>query len=165
VDRLESILFLIFRGGGAEYGYPGRPRSPDGESNPGPATIAGRRFLIDVSHDLQDQQARAAKNQALFREINERIEKLNADFSAITPDPGDWVCECANESCLGLVQMSLAEYEAVRAAPNRFFIMPDDDHLLPQVERVVERTERYWIVEKIGVGAVVAKQADPRSPG
>jgi hypothetical protein len=140
VDRLESILLLNFPGG-AKWGYVGR---------------------IDPSRTLQEQQARAARNQALFREINERIESLNSDFSTITPDAGNWVCECANESCLGLVQMSVAEYEAVRAAPNRFLVMPDDDHFLAQVERVVERTERYWVVEKIGAAAVVAKQADPR---
>ena len=83
----------------------------------------------------------------------------------ITPEAGNWVCECANESCLGLVQMSVAEYEAVRAVPNRFFVMPDDGHVLPQVERVVERTERYWIVEKIGAAKAVAKQTDPRPRG
>ena len=141
MDRVESILLLSFPGG-AKWGYVGD---------------------IDGSHTLQEQQARAARNQALFREINERIESLNSDFSTITPDAGNWVCECANESCLGLVQMSVAEYEAVRAAPNRFFVLPDDGHVWPQVERVVERTERYWVVEKVGVGESVAKQADPRS--
>jgi hypothetical protein len=59
--------------------------------------------------------------------------------------------------------MSVAEYEAVRAAPNRFFVMPDDGHVWAQVERVVERTERYWVVEKVGAAESVAKQADPRS--
>jgi hypothetical protein len=141
VDGLESILLLNVPGG-AKWGYVGR---------------------IDASHTLREQQARAARNQALFREINERIEGLNSDFSTITPDAGNWVCECANEACLGLVQMSVAEYEAVRAAPNRFFVMPDDGHVLPQVERIVERTERYWVVEKVGAAETVAKQADPSS--
>jgi hypothetical protein len=126
--------------------------------------LGHRRFVtIAVSHDLNDRQARAAKNQSLFREVNERMRSLNETFSvAVSLERGDWVCECADESCIELVSMSLSEYEAVRASGNRFFVAPDDSHLWPDVERVVERTERYWIVEKYGVGEVVAKQADPR---
>lgn len=116
-----------------------------------------------ASPGLEDRQVRAAKNQSLFREINERIEELNVGFSVVVPDPGEWVCECANDSCIELIPMTLEEYEAVRAKPNRFFVKPDDGHLWPDVERIVQRTDRYWIVEKYGLGAVVAADADPRS--
>jgi hypothetical protein len=97
--------------------------------------------------------------------VNERIEGLNSDFSLITPDSGDWVCECANEHCVDVVQMSVAEYEAVRAKPNRFVVMPDDGHVWPDVEHVVKRTDRYWIVEKFGFGQVLAEETDPRARG
>lgn len=115
--------------------------------------------------EIQDEQRLAARTQALFRQVNERIEGLNEDFSAITPDAGDWVCECADESCVGLVRMSVAEYAAVRSTPNWFLVIPDDKHVVPRVERVVLRTERYWIVETFGAGELVAKEADPRSRG
>ncbi len=111
-----------------------------------------------ISHDLNDRQARAGRNQSLFREINDRMRDLNEGFSVVTPDSGEWVCECADESCIELIRMSLSEYEAVRANPNRFFVKPDDEHLLPDVEQVVERTDRYWVVEKFGAGAEVAEQ-------
>ena len=58
--------------------------------------------------------------------------------------------------------MSVAEYEAVRATPNRFFVLPGDEHVAAD-ERVVEKTERYWIVEKLGRGGGLPAATDPRS--
>lgn len=116
-----------------------------------------------ASQGLDDREVRAAKNQSLFREINERIQALNDVFSIVVPESGAWVCECANESCIELITLTPAEYEAVRATPDRFFVMADDAHFWPDIERVVERTDRYWVVEKYGRGAIVAADADPRS--
>ena len=113
--------------------------------------------------ELEDRQSRAAKNQSLFREINERILDLNAAFSAVTT-MGEWVCECANESCIAPVEMSSEEYEAIRATPRRFFVAPTDEHVWPDVEDVVARGSRYWTVEKRGVAGDLAERADPRSP-
>lgn len=44
----------------------------------------------------------------------------------------------------------------------RFPVKPDLRHVLPEAEDVVERHERYWVVEKISVAAAVAERADPR---
>jgi hypothetical protein len=119
---------------------------------------------MDTSTDaLDDRQVRAAKNQSLFREINERIRAFNEGFDVVVPEPGDWVCECANESCIELIPLTLAEYETVRSKPNRFFVLADDAHFWPDVEQVVDRTDRYWIVEKYGRGGEVAADHDPRA--
>ena len=53
--------------------------------------------------------------------------------------------------------------EMVRAEPTRFVVAPGDDHVTPEIERVVQREERYWVVEKVGVAAEVSKNLDPRS--
>ena len=74
------------------------------------------------------------------------------------------VCECADENCAEPVQLSIAEYEAVRAEPTHFLVAPDVKHVSPQVEDVVRREERYWIVEKIEVAAELSEERDPRSP-
>ena len=108
-----------------------------------------------------DRRAVAAKNQALFREINERIKDLNDAFSAIT-EIGEWICECAHSTCVEPVVMSPAEYEAIRADGASFFVAPSEEHVWPDVERVTARTDRYWIVEKIGVAGELAKTSDPR---
>ena len=44
--------------------------------------------------ELDLQRERAAKNQSLFREVNERIEDLDHTSTFI-----EFICECANEEC------------------------------------------------------------------
>jgi hypothetical protein len=117
---------------------------------------------MSATQDQQGRGIRAAKNQSLFREINERVKDLNEAFSDVT-EGGDWVCECANESCTERVEMSVEEYEEVRAGGARFFVAPSDDHLWPDVEHVTARMNHYWVVEKFGDGGRLAEEADPRS--
>jgi hypothetical protein len=53
------------------------------------------------------------------------------------------------------------EYEAVRRIPTHFVVAPGHD--VPEIERVVEKTERYVVVEKVGDAGGFAVQLDPRS--
>jgi hypothetical protein len=105
------------------------------------------------------QAVRAAQNQSLFREVNERIEDLNEQFATITP-MGDWICECANEQCFEPISLTVSEYEAIRAHPARFPVLPG--HEVPDVETVVEAHERYLVVEKVGPARETAIAHDPR---
>lgn len=106
-----------------------------------------------------DRQERAARNQSLFREINERVEALNVAFNDLLP-LGDWVCECADDTCVERVFLSLKQYEAVRSESTRFVVLPG--HVDEAVEKTVERTDGYWVVEKIEVAAEIARETDPR---
>jgi hypothetical protein len=104
--------------------------------------------------------ARAAKNEIVLRELNERLEAhnrwVNRHFS-------EWVCECADETCAEPVELSIEEYEGVRAEPTRFLVAPSEEHVSPRIEQVVRREERYWVVEKTGVSAELSEELDPRS--
>ena len=104
---------------------------------------------------------RAARNEILLRDLNERIE---AHHEWVNSPLSEWVCECADENCSEPVHLSIEEYQAVRAEPTHFLVVPGTEHLSPRIERVVRREERYWILEKIGVGAVMSEEFDPRSP-
>jgi hypothetical protein len=117
---------------------------------------------VSLSGDVRDREERAARNQSLFREINERIEDLN-EGSGLAWSVGEWICECANDTCTERVSMTTDEYESVRKDGTRFFVAPSDEHVWHDVELVVARNERYWILEKIGQAGVMAKAADPRS--
>jgi hypothetical protein len=112
--------------------------------------------------ERRDRQVRAAQNQALFREVNERIESLSDAFSVEAPI-GDFVCECADEGCSERIGVALAEYEGVRADGNRFLVAPTADHYFSEVERLVEMRERFWIVEKFEHGRRVAITLNPRT--
>jgi hypothetical protein len=106
---------------------------------------------------LDRRRKRAARNESLFREMNERIEDLagNASFSL-------FVCECMNESCDDAVSVTLEEYEYVRSEANRFIVLRG--HEIDEVDEVVESCDRYLIVAKRGVGQRVAEELDPRAP-
>ncbi len=108
------------------------------------------------------QERRVAENQVLFREINERVRALNESLPpALEPS---WICECSNTGCIERVELTAEEYEDVRAHAPRFFVFPAEAHVeAPEVERVVARNERYWVVEKIGDAARIAEARDPRA--
>src|SRR5688572_9002643 len=107
----------------------------------------------------QERLRRAAENQSLFREVNERVEELNNSFEAFT-QVGEWVCECAVETCVERIAMTMAEYRELRSDSNRFAVIPG--HEIPDVERIVDRRGGYVVVSKIGVGAEVAAALDQR---
>lgn len=67
--------------------------------------------------------------------------------------------ECSDDRCTELVAVPRAVYEEVRANARRFLVVPGHDQ---DFEDVVERTERYAIVEKEGRAGEVAEQTDPR---
>jgi hypothetical protein len=103
-----------------------------------------------------DRSAKGAHNQALIREVNERIEQLAED--AAHPE---FLCECANTDCVETMPLSIAEYEAVRSSPVRFPIKPG--HEYSEFERVVEEHGGYVVVEKFGKAGEIAEHLDPRA--
>jgi hypothetical protein len=105
-------------------------------------------------------QARAARNQALFREVNARLVDLNEVFEALS-ERSTFVCECASIACIQEIEISLTDYQRVRADPRRFIVAPSDDHVFPDAERVVERAKGYFVVEKVGVAATIAETHMP----
>lgn len=120
--------------------------------------------MVAVSVSKDGRSARAARNQSLFREINERVRDLNEGFSLLLP-LGEWVCECADHLCAERISLSASEYEAVRENGTNFVVAPGLAHVWEDVERVTERTDRYWIVETLGEAAVESERVDPRVRG
>ena len=112
--------------------------------------------------DLDKRRERAALNQSLFREVNERIAELSQRF-ADELRPNQYVCECLNTDCSATIELPLDEYERLREDGARFFVLPG--HEDPAVEDIVETTEQYVIVEKIGVASAVAESTSPRRNG
>jgi predicted ThiF/HesA family dinucleotide-utilizing enzyme len=107
--------------------------------------------------DTLDKQ-RVALNEATFRKVNEGME--------VGQDPGGlltFICECGRLGCNRLLELTRAEYEAVRANPRRFAVL--SGHEMEEVEKVVERHDRYLVVEKAGdPEAEVVEHTDPRRP-
>jgi hypothetical protein len=106
------------------------------------------------------RQERAARNESLFREVNERIEEA---ATRISPMFTEFMCECSDDSCFDKVSLTLEEYTSVRKMGSVFFVVRPG-HGEEDVERVVGgEGDRYEIVEKQEVAAEVATELDPRS--
>jgi hypothetical protein len=111
---------------------------------------------LSLTAGTNEQRERAARNQSLFREVNERIEDLSTSASFV-----EFVCECAYSDCTQRINVTLEEYEEIRGDSNRFFVLPG--HEMLEVEAVVDSAEdRYLVVSKLGGGAAVANDLDPR---
>jgi hypothetical protein len=94
-------------------------------------------------------EARAAHNEDLFRQINERLHTL-ADIHGSTEPRQQFICECEQTGCSLLVELTPAEYRSVRADTRHFLVFPEPAHTSPELEAVVERHDGYWVVEKRG---------------
>ena len=89
---------------------------------------------------------RAARNEELFRGINERIEEGAEQHGVNAPLP--FHCECGRASCLETIELSPSVYEGVMRERYRFVLIPGHEDVA--IERVVERQSTYAIVEKVG---------------
>ena len=98
-----------------------------------------------------------ARNQVLFREVNERIAALSAGNE---PAVNLLICECGDEACAESLEITPTEYERVRADGARFVVLTG--HQLPEVEKVIEDNRRFLIVENVGPAATIARASDPR---
>jgi hypothetical protein len=116
----------------------------------------------------KEDEGRARKlalNQSRFRSANERMELLARShrFDAIQRVP--FLCECADPNCREIVMLSLADYEDVRAYPDRFFLVAGHEDAEAAHERILEAEQGYAVVEKVGAAGVEAERLDPRDRG
>lgn len=104
-------------------------------------------------------EAKLARTEAAFREVNEAIAKTAAKFDA---DEADFVCECADPECANRITADLDDYEAVRADATHFIVA--DGHDASEIERVVESNGEYAVVEKFGARvARIVRALNPRT--
>jgi hypothetical protein len=116
-------------------------------------TEAGRVTLVTVDPRL----ARIARNQGLFRAVNERIESLSAR-SGSDRERVEFLCECGRDACETRIWLTPREVESVHVESDRFALAPG--HQTEEIERVVERNERYWVVDKLPHAEAIAREAE-----
>jgi hypothetical protein len=109
---------------------------------------------------MDAREQRLAKNESLFRSVNERIEEAAA-AGGMDDHLFEFFCECSNADCNLLLPMTLSEYEHVRADSTQFIVAPG--HELPEIETIVRRTDAYQVVTKHGEAAEYVTERDPRT--
>jgi hypothetical protein len=103
-----------------------------------------------------DRFERQAQNEALFRELNERI----ADQGESPDGTIEVHCECGTEGgCGEQLQIPLAVYDRVRSQDDRFVVVPG--HETPDLEYAIDWTDDYVIVDKVAAAEWIVED-DPR---
>jgi hypothetical protein len=110
---------------------------------------------------MDSRETRLAKNETLFREVNERIEQAVGGSDRGDGHVYEFLCECSNSDCTLLLPLTIGEYEAVRSDSRQFIVAPGHD--LPEIEAVVARGGGYQVVRKQGEAAEYVAERDPRS--
>jgi hypothetical protein len=109
---------------------------------------------------VDEREHRLGLNEAMFREVNERVEDVNKAFGSITGS-FDIFCECGDTACTERIRVPMSEYERARSDATHFLLQVG--HEDPTVERVIEHHEGYVLVEKEGMDVEqVAEKTDPR---
>ena len=101
---------------------------------------------------MDERRRQQARNEALLREVNERVATLDRSPQTAWTNGKDerfaFQCECGRApACREQISLTLAEYDEVRAQADRFLVMPGHEN--PSIERVVRRDDRYLVVDKI----------------
>jgi hypothetical protein len=107
---------------------------------------------------MTDRGERLARNEAMFRSVNERVEEV------VQPGPTeaiDFLCECGDTECVEKITLTREEYESVRTDGAQFAIV--SGHEIPAIESVVRRADRFLVVRKHPAEAEIARETDPRS--
>jgi hypothetical protein len=109
---------------------------------------------------MSERERRLALNEAMFREVNERVEDMTKTFES---DSGtlEILCECADAGCTERLSIPKNVYERVRSDATHFLL--HTGHENSTVEHVIETHDSYIIVEKDGSDVErVVEQTDPR---
>jgi hypothetical protein len=113
-----------------------------------------------MSADDREQRRKhqIARNEALFREVNERVEEVSGGRST---EMTEFLCECGDAECTTAIALSDDEYDQVRSDPLLFAVLPG--HEIPDVEEIVRSNERFSVVRKHVGEEIIARETDPRS--
>jgi uncharacterized protein (DUF1499 family) len=106
------------------------------------------------------QQARLAQNEDFFRGVNEKISD-KAESHGVDAHEYEFFCECSDAACLERVLLTLDEYADIRAEPTRFVVKKN--HVIPEIEHVVETVPDHMVIEKHGEAGRIAIELEGES--
>src|SRR4051812_13268877 len=109
--------------------------------------------------ELNERERRLSLNEAMFRQVNERIDELGENVGL---ELLEIVCECDQIDCTDRFQIGHDAYEELRADPTTFAVVPG--HHARGVEKVIRHEDGYDVVRKHeGEPAEIARATSPRS--
>ena len=101
-----------------------------------------------------------SEKQVRARAANDSTAQAFA-ATAATESLESFVCECGDRGCSCAIDLTLAEYQSVRAYATHFAVARDHEN--PESEQLIEEHERFAVVETVSGEAVkLARRSDPR---
>jgi hypothetical protein len=94
-----------------------------------------------------DRDTRREENQKLFRGGNESLHDA-AVAAGYQTELVPFLCECADEDCLGRVELTPSQWEVVAVAPNHYVMIAG--HQRSEREEIVGSIREYEIARKPG---------------
>ena len=111
---------------------------------------------------MGEVERRKAANEAVFRNVNERMRQLQHSFAVAEREPLQMICECDRLDCMERIAVSVEAYELIRSTPDEFIVSPG--HEDTEVDDVISVTAAYTVVrKKVGDPREIAVETDPRS--
>ena len=105
---------------------------------------------------VDSAEEQIALNESTFRDVNEAIESGRSARDGLVP----FVCECGRLGCTAVLELTLREYEDIRAGSRWFAVAPGHD---ASFETVVRDGTRFVVVAKPeGPLGEIAERTDPR---
>jgi hypothetical protein len=127
-----------------ELRFRARPRVGEGFERRGALQVRAaiaRVFAIRMA----TRNERHADNQRRFNAANERLGEL-VQGRVTEEERIPFLCECADDRCLGRVELSLGQFEQLHESENVYVIVPGHPRVNGEV--ILQRQERFEQVEK-----------------
>ncbi len=107
---------------------------------------------MSIDSDVnKTSERRLVENELIFAGANDGLKHTtDRVFTASERDalPLEFYCECSDMACREKIQLTVSTYDQIRkASPYTCFLLPG--HEITEIEKVVDRTPEYVIVEKI----------------
>ena len=94
-------------------------------------------------------EERMRESQESFRYANERLRECISGAGIVDHRHIPFLCECADEDCLGRINATMDEFEQAHATYDEYFILPGHSRMRGEV--AIEENGRYDVVTKEGV--------------
>ena len=94
---------------------------------------------------MEERLERQAQNEAMFRAVNREIETASKEVGDTELEV---LCECGREGCREVIVVTATVYDSIHGQQDRFLLVAG--HETPEIERVVESSGEYVIVDKFG---------------
>jgi hypothetical protein len=106
------------------------------------------------------REERVARNEAMYRTVNREIEHAAHQLGDGPGDELQLICECGQPTCTATLTLTIADYDDVHRQRDRFAVA--QGHENPALERIVKKTDEFFVVDKFGAAEAVAEAEEER---